>query len=239
MDIFFWPVVDLFMWGFLTLYMLKISHAVPTLITCLISASILWRILFCAQNSVTIAFLEDVWSRNLINIFVAPIKTVEYISAAYFSGCVQAVAITIILGILAAAAYSFNLLNLGLGFIFLFVNLLFVGWSLGLFSVGLILRLGPSAEVLAWAIPFLLQPVSAVFYPVSALPKWLQLVALCVPSAHVFEGMREILSTSHLAPYHIWCAFLLNLVFMVLSSVAFHLFLQSARRRGLLAKYYQ
>ena len=60
------------------------------------------------------------------------------------------------------------------------------------------LRLGLGAESLAWALIFLIQPLSGVYYPVTTLPAWLQPVAWCLPSAPIFEGMRAVLFTQHL-----------------------------------------
>jgi ABC-2 type transport system permease protein len=237
MDVFFWPVMDLLVWGFVTLYMLKVSNAVPTLVTFLIAAVILWNVLYRAQQVVSVSFLDDVWSRNLLNVFASPIRTSEYVSAAYLMGLLQALIVVCVLGTLAALIYSFNLFSLGVSFAFLFANLLIMGWSLGLLTTGFILRWGPPAEALAWAVPFLIQPISAVFYPVSVLPPWLQPVAMCVPSAHVFEGMRQMLSKGYIEPHYLWCAFLLNAMYMAISAFIFHSFFEDARRRGFLAKY--
>jgi ABC-2 type transport system permease protein len=237
MDVFFWPVMDLLVWGFLSVYMLKVSNAVPSLITFLIAATILWNVLYRAQQVVSVSFLDDVWSRNLLNIFAAPIRPIEYVGAAYIMGFLQSLIVVILLGVMAGFMYSFNVLTLGFEFAFLFANLLLMGWSIGLLTTGLILRWGPPAEALAWAIPFLIQPISAVFYPLSVLPPWLQPVALGVPATHVFEGMRQMLSTGHLNPQYLWTAFGLNIVYMTLFACVFSYFLDEARRRGFIAKY--
>ncbi|MBI4532603.1 MAG: ABC transporter permease [Candidatus Melainabacteria bacterium] len=237
MDLCFWPVMDLLVWGFVTVYMLKVSHAVPAAITFLIAATIMWNVLYRAQQVISVSFLDDVWSRNLLNIFVAPIKVSEYIAAAYLMGLVQAVIVVCLLGGLACLIYSFNVLSLGVSFALLFGNLLLMGWSMGLLTMGCILRWGPPAEALAWAIPFLVQPLSAVFYPVSILPAWLQPVAWCVPASHVFEGMRQVLEKGQLDAYHLWAASLLNILYMVVVAQVFQHFLAQARKRGYLAKY--
>ncbi len=162
--------------------MIKLNNsAVPTLVTFMIAASILWNVLHRAQQVISVAFLDDVWSKNVLNIWAAPIRPVEYIGAAYTVGLLQGLIVVLLLGPVAATMYHFNILSLGWYFAALFVNLLFMGWSLGLLVTGLILRFGPPAEALAWALPVLVQPVSAVFYPVSVLPSWLQPVAFCVP----------------------------------------------------------
>jgi len=237
LDVFFWPLMDLLVWGFVTLYMLKVTNAVPTMVTFLIAAVILWNVLYRAQQVVSVSFLDDVWSRNLLNIWAAPIRPIEYITASYLVGLTQALIVVLLLGPLASYIYHFNIFSMGIVFAALFANLLLMGWSLGLLVTGFILRWGPPAECLAWAVPFLIQPVSAVFYPVSVLPPWLQPVAAIVPASHVFEGMRQMVSQGQIDPSHLWCAFALNAIYMVLSACAFRFFFEQARRRGFLAKY--
>jgi len=217
--------------------MLKVSTAVPSLITFLIAAIIFWNIVYRSQQVVCVSFLDEMWSRNLLNLFAAPIRTSEYIVSTYFVGLVQSLVIIVLLGSLAAAFYSFNLLVLGLTGALLFVNLLLMGWSLGIFAIGFIVRFGPPAEGLAWALPFLVQPISAVFYPVSVLPHWLQPVAWCVPSTYVFEGMRQIISKGHMNTQYLQCAFLLNVVYMIVCALVFHYMFERAREKGYLAKY--
>ena len=237
MDVFFWPVIDLLVWGFVTVYMLKVGNVVPTLITFLIAAIILWNILYRSQQVVCVSSLDDVWSRNLLNIFASPIRTSEYVAATYFVGLVQSLIVMCVLGTLAFCLYSFNFLTLGLSVGLLFGNLLLMGWAMGIFTTGFILRYGPPAEGLAWALPFLVQPVSAVFYPVSVLPTWLQPVAWCVPSTYVFEGLRQFIAQGHMDFRYIQEAFLLNVVYMIVCAFVFHILLEQARQMGYLAKY--
>jgi ABC-2 type transport system permease protein len=237
LDLFFWPVMDLMIWGFVTAYMLKVSHAIPTMITFLIAAAILWNVLYRAQQVVSVSFLDDLWSKNLMNIFVSPVRPIEYVAASYVIGLVQALIIIFLLGGLASLFYSFNIFAMGVTCALLFANLLLMGWSLGLLITGCILRWGPPAEALAWAVPFLVQPVSAVFYPVSVLPAWMQPIALCVPASHVFEGMRQVIETGHIESWHIWSAFGLNTLYAVLAAFIYNYFFEQARRRGFLAKY--
>jgi ABC-2 type transport system permease protein len=237
MDVFFWPVMDLLLWGFVTVYMMKVSNAVPSLVTFLIAAIILWNVMYRAQQVVSVSFLDDVWSRNLLNIFAAPIRATEYVGAAYLMGLAQGIVVMVLLSVLAFFIHSLNIYTMGISLGLLFVNLVLMGWSIGLMTTGFILRWGPPAEALAWAIPGIIQPLSAVFYPVSVLPGWLQPVALCFPASHVFEGMRQILSGRGLDPNHIWCAFLLNVIYLSAAGFCFNYFLEGARKRGFLVKY--
>ena len=114
MEIFFWPVMDLLVWGFLTAYLLKVgSNRVPALITFLIGSMIFWDLLYRAQQSVTISFLEDVWARNLLNIFVAPVTIAEFLTATFALGVIKVLVNGLILALLAWLLYSFNVFQLG------------------------------------------------------------------------------------------------------------------------------
>jgi ABC-2 type transport system permease protein len=234
----FWPIVDMLVWGFLTIFLQQsTSGNFPHFITYLLGAMILWDILFRAQQGVAISFLEDVWTRNLLNIFVAPVRTVEYLSATFVVGllriCVTAVALVVI----GWLAYSFNVWVMRWWLIPFFFNLMLFGWSLGMISTALILRWGQAAESLAWAVPFFIQPVVAVFYPLSVLPGWLQPVALAIPATHVFEGMREVMKTGTMSWAPLCWAFALNLVYLALAGGLFAWILNFTRKRGLLTKF--
>ncbi len=237
MDLFFWPVMDLLLWGMVTIYMMKVSKSAPALVTFLIAGIILWNVLYRAQQLVSVSFLDDVWSRNLLNIFGAPIRASEYVGAACLMGLMQGLVVLLLLGTLSIFLHSLNVFSLGYILAFFFANLLIMGWSLGLMVTGCILKWGPPAEALAWAVPGLVQPIAAVFYPVSVLPGWLQPVALAFPASHIFEGMRSALAGQALEPHHLWWAVVLNIVYLILFGYFFQASLEDARKRGFLVKY--
>jgi ABC-2 type transport system permease protein len=240
-ELVFWPLVDLMVWGNLTLFLQQNSEKdFAQFLTFLIGAMILWDVLFRAQQGVAISFLEDVWTRNLLNVFVAPVRTAEYVAATFTIGFLRICVTVFVLSIVAAIPYDFNIFTrLEWSLIPFFVNLLVFGWSLGMISTALILRWGQAAESLAWAIPFFIQPIVAVFYPVEKLPVWLQWIAKAFPATHVFEGMREVLDpkVGHLNWTHMAWAAGLNIVFMIIAASIFSWMLRMTRRRGLLTKF--
>lgn len=236
LDLTFWPLMDLLVWGFMTVYMMRLQQSVSPVISFLIGAIIFWNILYRAQQAVTVSFLEDVWSRNLLNIFVAPVRASEFIAATYIVGLVQSVIVMILMSALAFVAYTYNILALDWTVLLLSVNLLILGWSLGMSTTALIVRYGHSAEALAWAVPFLIQPISAVFYPVAILPAWLQTIALALPSTYVFEGMRQVVAGRPLSVEQLLLPFGLNALYMLASALLFRHMFNVAREKGLLAK---
>src|SRR6185437_11543694 len=95
--------------------------------------------------------------------------------------------------LLAIPLYHYSIFAMGLPLVAFVVVLMAMGWALGLAICGLIIRHGMGAESLAWTVIFALSPVSCVYYPVTTLPQWLQLVAWAFPQTYVFEGMRTVM----------------------------------------------
>ncbi len=235
-EIFFWPLLDLLVWGFVTLYLRAYQQALPNFVAFFLGALILWDILFRAQQGISISFLEEIWSRNLLNLFVSPMRTGELLAALMCMSVVKLIAAGTVATLLAWWLYSFNLFLLGVSLIPFVLNLLMMGWSIGIVTIAAILRYGQSAEILAWGLALFIQPISAVFYPVSVLPTWLQPIALAIPSSHIFEGMREVIHAGAIPVSHLVVAFLLN-VFYLLSAITFFYWnLRVVRERGLLIR---
>jgi len=236
-ELVFWPLVDLLVWGFLTIYLQQqAAGGFPTTLTFLLGGMILWDVLFRSQQGVAISFLEDVWTRNLLNVFVAPVRTVEYVAATCLVGVLRVVVTLLVLALVAALAYGFNLTTFGWSLLPFLANLMLFGWFLGMVSTALIMRWGQAAESLAWAVPFFIQPLAAVFYPLSVLPAWLQPVARALPCTPIFEGMRSVLAGQTTPWGYIQQALLLNLAWGVAAALFFAINLRYVRKTGLLVK---
>jgi ABC-2 type transport system permease protein len=195
MEIFYWPFLDLVIWGFITLYLARYQSQVPGFVTFFLGALILWDILFRSQQGITISFLEELWARNLMNLFASPLRPSEFLAATMVMSVMKVAVVSVIMTVCALVFYSYNVFAVGLWLIPFVVNLVITGWIIGVFTTSLIMRFGQEAEVLAWSMVFLFQPISCVFYPMDVLPVWLKAIAWANPAAHIFEGMRAVLST--------------------------------------------
>jgi ABC-2 type transport system permease protein len=236
-EMIFWPVMDLLVWGFVTVYLKNLNPDVPGAVTFLLGAMIFWDIIYRSGQGVTMSFLEDVWSRNLLNIFVAPVRLREFLAATFIVGLIKIAVIVILLAVLASSIYHFQLWDMGSALLPFVANLLIMGWSIGMISTALILRYGQAVEALAWAIPFLIQPLAAVFYPVEVLPAPLQVVAKGIPATHVFEGMRSVLSGHAFPTHQLIAATALNVVWLVAAMAFFGMMFSAARKHGYLSKF--
>lgn len=238
LEVFFWPGVGLLVWGYFTRFIQRAGQGeLPHFVTFLIGAMILWDILFRAQQGIVLSFLEDVWSHNLPNVFCAPVRLSEYIAATFLFGLLRVGAALTFLVLLAWVLYHFSLFTLGFALIPFIANLLVFGLALGMITVAIIIRFGQGAEPFAWAIPFIIQPFAAVFYPVNILPAPLQLPSLAIPGTHVFEGMREVILTGTLPWEHVGWAAALNVIYLGVATGLLARMFNLARVRGSLGKW--
>lgn len=237
-DVFFWPVMDLLIWGFLTVYLQRELAAGPLtqVVIFLIGAMISWDIHYRGQQAVTISLMEEVWTRNIVNLFIAPIRLWEWIAATFLYGLLKVAIVTALLAVLAHALYAFNLSQAGWAFAPLAAHLLLFGWAIGIATAGLLLRFGYAAEALIWGVPFLVQPFSCVFYPLDALPPWAQAIARCLPSTYVFEALRTLLRDGTVSASAWWPIAGLNLAYFAGGVACFVWLFRLARSRGRLGR---
>lgn len=235
-DLFYWPLIELVLWGFVSVYFAKVSGDKFNVIAFLLGAMILWSILIRSQQDISISFMEEIWSRNLLNIFASPLTVSEFITATFLLGFVRIAVIFSFMSLLAWLLYSFNVLVFSFYLIPFWLNLILFGWSLGLVAMAIILRFGQRFNFIAWSLPALIQPASAVFYPLSILPGFLQKIALALPTSYIFEGMRQVISEQTLSLTKLSLAFGLNLCYLFLSGLFFYIMYRSVRKKGLLAK---
>lgn len=234
LELAYWPSVQIILWGFISKHFVSQTSWVEGAAGALLAAVLLWDILFRGQLGYTISFLEELWSRNLGQLFISPLRPYEMVLSLTVISLIRTLIGVIPAAVLAIPLYGFSLFDLGLPLVAFFGNLMITGWALGLFVTALLLRVGLGAESVAWMALFLIAPVSAIYYPVDVLPAWLQAVAWSLPPAYVFEGMRAILFDGVFRGDLLVGAMLLNLLYLVLGGLTFTLSFRLARRQGLL-----
>lgn len=236
LEIMFWPTFEIVLWGFVSVYLRGAEGRLEHAAQFIIGAAVLWSALSRGGAAVMISFMEEMWSRNLGHIFVSPIRPGEFIA-----GILVVASLRTAIGVffaLAASVWLFDsaLPSIGPLLVMHFTMLLMMSWSVGLISIGMILRWGMSAEWLSWMVLFALMPICCVYYPLSALPPWLQPVALALPAAHVFEGMRHVLATGEAGLDYLMSALGLNLLWLGLTSAFVSYSLNHARNSAALVQ---
>jgi ABC-2 type transport system permease protein len=181
--------------------------------------------------------MEETWSRNLLNLLVTPLTEAEYVAGVVLFGLVK---LAIGVGTVALAAwglFAFDITSLGYALIPLVAILLVVGWSVGLVVIGLILRVGQGAEILAWGLLAMVMPLSGIFYPVNALPGGLQPVARALPTTHAFAAARRVLQGHPLPWSEVGIAAFGALVLLAASCAFLVHMLALFRRRGYISRH--
>lgn len=236
MEIFYWPLLEIVLWGFITRFLLQADARVPGGVKILLGAVLLYQLMFRSSVEVSMAFLIDVWDRNILNIHASPLRPAEHFLGGLLFSVARVLIGGVVLAVLAWSAFGFNLLSAGRVLPFALLGLFGTGWAVALVIRAVILRYGSSAEIAAWSVPFLLQPLSAVFYPVHVLPRWLEAVALAIPATHVFEALRAFLAGGTVQTGNLAAALVLDVLYLGLGVWLVARAYRVVRERGLLGR---
>jgi ABC-2 type transport system permease protein len=234
LELAYWPVINMVLWGFMTVFLVGQSSLFAQATGLLIAAILLWDVLFRSQLGLGLAFLEEVWSRNLGHILVSPIRPYEYIAALFVVALMRVLIGVGPAALLAWGLYDYSIFQMGLPLIPFFVVLVMLGWAIGLAINGLILRFGLGAESMAWMALFILAPICGIYYPLAVLPEWLRAISYAIPASYIFEGMRAVLIEKTFRLDYLLTAAILNLFYFAGGIAAFLYCFKAARRRGLI-----
>ena len=234
LDLIYWPTIQIVLWGFVSKFFTLHSDFYNHTIGIILSCAILYDFLFRSSISFNMLFLEEIWSRNFTNLFVAPLKVSEIITALTATALLRTLIGIVPAILLATPFFGVSIFNLGPSLILLFLSLYLFGITLGLLVTSGLLRYGPAFENIAWSSLFLLAPLGCVYYPLSILPDWLQLLAKALPLVYIFEEVRSILVNNTVNYANIISALKLNLVYFIAAVLIFYLAFYGARKKGTL-----
>jgi ABC-2 type transport system permease protein len=234
-DILYWPLIDIFIWGFASYYIYSLSNI--NILSIIFSAVILWVFVWRGSQDIAVFILEDYWSKNLYHLFSSPVKISEHITSILIFGFLRGIASFLVMSLVAFLFYKFNIFVIPILLLGISVFILSIfGWIMGLLVTSFIFRFGQRIQVLAWSIVWIIQPFSCVFYPFSALPTWAANIAQFLPPMYVFENLRAYLQHGTIQYSGILKAFGIEMVMLI--GVLFFLgySFKAAKRKGLLAK---
>lgn len=230
----YWPIMQILLWGLITKFFIQHSSWLVQASGALIAGVLLWDTLFRGQLGVSVSFLEELWSRNLGQLFCSPVRPWELLAGLMAVSLLRTAAGMLPAAGVAIVLYHYSIFDLGLPLVAFFANLMVFSWAVAVAVCALLLRYGLGAETLAWVSIFAIAPVSAVYYPVSVLPESVQIIAWVLPTAYVFEGMRAVMLEGVFQYDLFWTAVGLNLAYLAGSLALFLYAFRIARSRGLL-----
>ena len=234
LDLIYWPSIQVFLWGFISKFFTMESAYYSNTVGVILTAAILYDFLFRSSISYNMMFLEEIWSRNFTNLFIAPIKISEIIAALTLTAVFRTSIGLIPAALLAVPLFGVSILDLGPPLLFLLLSLYIFGITLGLLVTSGLLRFGPSFENIAWASLFFLAPLGCIYYPIEILPQWLQIISKLLPLVYIFEEMRNILINNSVDYIEIFKAFSISSLYFSVGVIVFYLSYYGARVRGTL-----
>lgn len=235
--LFAWAAIDIVLWGFITRYLNAFISSGHNFIPLFLGAVLFWDLFIRIMHGVAMAFLEDVWSRNFLNVFSSPLTLTEYLTALVVSSIATSLVGIVIMLLLATIGFGLPVLSYGVLIVPAVMVLFLFGIALGIMGSALVLRLGPAAEWFIWPIPAFLSPFVSVFYPVSTLPLWMQGIAKVLPPSYVFENMRTLLTGGNVSWGTLTGSIVLCFIYILIACWCFAKTYRYVVRTGLLARY--
>jgi len=237
LPLFAWVGVDMVLWGFMSRYLTALTAARLNFVATLLGAVLLWDFFTRVMQGVTMAFFEDVWSRNFLNIFASPLRISEYLAGLVMSSIVTSFVGLVFMLIVASGAFGFSFFSYGVVLIPALLVLFLFGIALGIAATGMVLRLGPASEWFVWPVPALMAPFAAVYYPLTILPRWMQYVGRIIPPSYVFQNIRSVVSGGTVSWGPLAFGAGLALMYLVMASWFFSRMYRHGVRTGLIARY--
>ena len=232
LDLIYWPSIQIILWGFISKFFSTYSDYYNNTVGVILTCAILYDFLFRSSISFNMLFLEEIWSRNFTNLFIAPVKIGEIIIALIFTALVRTLIGLVPAILLTSPLFGISILNLGVPLFFLFLSLYVFGITLGLFVSSGLLRFGPSFENIAWSSLFLLAPLGCIYYPIEILPEFFQILAKGLPLVYIFDETRNILVNNFVNFENILYAFYLNSIYLLIGTCLFYFSFSKARKNG-------
>ena len=232
LDLIYWPTIQIILWGFISKFFTTYSDYYSNTVGVILTCAILYDFLFRSSISFNMLFLEEIWSRNFTNLFIAPMRISEIIISLVFTALIRTLIGLVPAILLTSPLFGISILNLGIPLFFLFFSLYIFGITLCLFVSSGLLRYGPAFENIAWSSLFLLAPLGCVYYPIEILPEFFQYLARALPLVHIFEEARNILVNKVVNYESIITAFKLNLIYLIAGIFLFYYSFSGARKKG-------
>jgi len=232
LDLIYWPTIQIILWGFISKFFTTYSDYYNNTVGVILTCAILYDFLFRSSISFNMLFLEEIWSRNFTNLFIAPLRISEIIISLVFTALIRTLIGLVPAILLTSPLFGISILKLGAPLFFLFLSLYIFGITLGLFVSSGLLRYGPAFENIAWSSLFLLAPLGCIYYPIEILPEFFQSLARALPLVHIFEEARHILVDRVVNYEGIVTAFKLNLIYLFFGILLFYYSFYQARKKG-------
>lgn len=235
--IFFWPLLNILIFGYLGIWMQQQQTTLPNIEWVLIFSIVIWEICTKTSAEISIGLLEEFWSYNLVTLFASPLKLYEWLFGIIcFALCVVGM-VNIYCAVLIKLIYGIPLLA-SLKVFLLFGPPLFIsGIFLSTFGLCLLVYFGKRIAEMTWIIGWGFSPLSGVFYPVDVLPLAIQKISAVLPMTYVFKALRHFLHYGEIQSLMLIKAYVLAVLYACIGFICFFFVFQKSKQAGLTRLY--
>jgi len=232
MQITYFPILDIILWGYMGLWMQK-SNPSTGILMIYLAAIVLWATVWTIEIELSLNLLEELESRNIVNLASTPLELSEWLLGNIILGLAKSVFVIFLSSSITYIIFGFNMWHLGIGLLPIILLIICSGLILGIFLTGILLWGGQQIAVLTWSIPYLILTFSAPFYSVELLPVCLQYIVKLLPTTHIFESLRELIRTEMLPQKTILISLVLNVMYLTAALIFCFRMFNRSKTRGL------
>ncbi len=232
MQITYFPFLDIALWGYMGLWMQK-SSTNPHILMIYLAATVLWGAVWTAEIELSLNLLEELESRNIVNLASTPLTHSEWLISNIILATGKSFLVVLFSTGITYIIFGINIFSLGSAVIPIALSIICSGVILGIFLTGILLWGGQQITVLVWSIPYLVLTFSAPFYPADMLPGWLQPVVKALPTTHIFESLRTVINSGFLPQKTFLISLLLNALYLVVAISFNYRMFNRSKKRGL------
>ena len=228
----FWPGVAMLSHGLLTRFL----HLDARMTAFILVGTVALSAVQVCQLDVAYAVLFDIWSKSMKHQFLTPIGIRHMAVGSWLVGVARGVVVFALMALIGSWAFGFDFIGGGPGPLALFLLGCFLTALFGSCVVAVGLLFGTRAETSAWAAVNFVVMLSGIYYPVSVLPDWVQLISAAVPLTYFLDAFRQGYGfEAHYAHAWLW-GFGLTGLYVVLAHWGLAAAITRSRRTGLLLK---
>lgn len=230
-DIFYWPLLDLVIWGFTSFALMKGGSEQAPLI--LLSALVMWNTCYRSNLDVSFTLLNELWSRNIVNLFATPVELKEWMTSAMALGLFDSLITAGYGSFMVWLIYGVNIFVVGPILLLIYFLLLLSGWAIGFFSAAWIVYKGQGIQKIVWVLGWFFAPFSGIFYSLDILPTWAQIIAKVIPMSYTYQILRSSIKHGTIPLYPLAMSIILNCVYLTLSLLFFKHMFHKSKKLGL------
>lgn len=229
----YWPLLDVLVWGFLGTWIAKSQTALPNYETAALLGILLWQVVGRGCNIMVISVTEELWSRNMVNLFSMPLRTVEWMCGIVLFSMMAMTIISAFCMSVIWLLYNVSMWYMISTFLIFFPPLFFTCLWISFTSLQIVVTLGKRSAELSFIIGWFLLPFSGAYYPIEVLPAWAQTVSDFLPLSYVFQAMRAYVMHQQDPTSYLMKGYILGILYAIIAILLFMYCFNRTKKYGL------